>query len=186
MRRSRASRTAGPAVAADHARSFAPILGPAPRLLILGSLPGRASLAAGEYYAHPRNLFWDLMGDLVGAGRELPYSRRIAALRDRGIALWDVIAEARRPGSLDASIDLAGARHNDIAALIAQEPTLRAVAFNGGAARTLFQRHVTPRLGVATSTLTCLALPSTSPAHASLRPGAKVAAWRAILDYVGD
>ena len=186
MRRSRASRTAGPAVAADHARSFAPILGPAPRLLILGSLPGRASLAAGEYYAHPRNLFWDLMRDLDGAGRELPYDRRTAVLRDRGIALWDVIAEARRPGSLDASIDLAGARHNDIAALIAREPTLRAVAFNGGAARMLFQRHVAPRPGVATTALACLALPSTSPAHASLGADAKRNAWRAILDYVGD
>ena len=185
MRRSRAPRTAGQPAAADHARCFAPILGPAPRLLILGSLPGRASLAADEYYAHPRNLFWDLMGDLVGAGRSLPYARRTAVLRERGIALWDVIAEARRPGSLDASIDAASVRHNDIAALLASEPTLRAVAFNGAAARTLFRRHVAPRLDAAASGVGLLALPSTSPAHASLRPEAKRAAWRGILDYVG-
>ena len=171
------------AVAADRARSFEPVLGPAPRLLILGSLPGRASLAAGEYYAHPRNLFWDLLGELAGAGRELAYPARIDLLRARGIALWDVIAEARRPGSLDTAIDLAGARHNDIAALVAREPTLRAVAFNGAAARALFQRHIAPRLAPRSRPLACLALPSTSPAHASMTRAAKLTAWRQILAY---
>jgi TDG/mug DNA glycosylase family protein len=174
-----------PVAAADRARSFPPILGPAPRLLILGSLPGRASLAAGEYYAHPRNLFWDLLGELVGAGRDLPYAQRTALLRERGIALWDVIAEARRPGSLDASIDFAGARHNDIAALIGREPTLRAVAFNGAAARMQFQRQVAPRPVAGGPPLDLLPLPSTSPAHAGMRRAAKLAAWRPILAYCG-
>jgi double-stranded uracil-DNA glycosylase len=174
----------GHPAAPDHARSFPPVLGAAPRLLILGSLPGRASLAAREYYAHPRNQFWDLMGDLVGAGRDLPYARRLAILREHRIALWDVIAEARRPGSLDTAIDPASVRHNDIAALIGREPGIRAVAFNGGAARTLFQRHVAPRLTAADPALVRLALPSTSPAHARLRPDGKRAAWRAILDYL--
>jgi double-stranded uracil-DNA glycosylase len=174
-----------PVTAADHARSFPPILGREPRLLILGSLPGRASLAAGEYYAHPRNLFWDLLGELVGAGRDLPYARRLSVLRERGIALWDAIAEARRPGSLDASIDLAGARHNDIAALIRREPTLRAVAFNGAAARTQFQRLVAPRLVAGGPPLALLPLPSTSPAHAGMHRAAKLAAWTAILAYCG-
>jgi TDG/mug DNA glycosylase family protein len=172
-------------VCPERARSFAPILGPAPRLLILGSLPGRASLAAGEYYAHPRNLFWDLLGELVGAGRDLPYAQRTALLRERGIALWDVIAEARRPGSLDASIDFAGARHNDIAALIGREPTLRAVAFNGAAARMQFQRQVAPRLVAGGPPLDLLPLPSSSPAHAGMHRAAKLAAWRPILAYCG-
>lgn len=169
--------------AADRARSFAPVLGAAPRLLILGSLPGRASLAAGEYYAHPRNLFWDLMGELLGATRAQAYAARTARLQARGIALWDVIGEAHRPGSLDTSIDLATARHNDIAALIARAPSLRAVAFNGTAARRLFLRHVAPALGSRSATLQLLALPSTSPANAGVTLAAKRTAWREILRY---
>jgi len=126
-----------------------------------------------------------VVGGPVGAGRNLPYARRIAVLRERGIALWDVIAEARRPGSLDTSIDFADAQHNDIAALIAQEPTLRAVAFNGAAARTQYQRQVAPRLAAGRLPPALLALPSTSPAHAGLHRADKLAAWRAILAYCG-
>ena len=115
--------------APDHAESFPPLLGPAPRVLILGSLPGRASLAAGEYYAHPRNRFWWVMGALFEAGRELPYAERGERLRTRGIALWDVVQAARRPGSLDAAIERASLRHNDIAQLLKEQPTLAVLAF---------------------------------------------------------
>lgn len=177
---------ARPAAASDRARAFAPILGPAPRLLILGTLPGRASLAAGEYYAHPRNLFWDLMGEILGAGRDLSYAQRTSALRARGIALWDVIQEARRPGSLDAAIDTATARHNDIATLIAESGALRAVAFNGAMARQLFRRRIEPGLGPRLASLALLELPSTSPANAGVTVAAKRDAWRRILDYCGD
>jgi double-stranded uracil-DNA glycosylase len=176
---------ARPTAASERARCFPPILGPAPRLLILGSLPGRASLAAGEYYAHPRNLFWDLMGELVGAGRELPYAARTAILGARGIALWDVIQEAHRPGSLDAAIDTAGAHHNDVAALIRGSTTLGAVACNGALAWQLFRRQVVPGLGERAASLTLLPLPSTSPANASLTAAAKREAWRQILDHCG-
>jgi hypoxanthine-DNA glycosylase len=167
---------------ADRARSFAPLSGRAPHTLILGSLPGRASLAAGEYYAHPRNLFWEVMGELFGAGRELPYARRTALLMERGIALWDVVQDARRPGSLDASIEFATARHNDISTLVLAQPSLQVIAFNGATAARLFTRHVAPALGSRLATLALRALPSTSPAHAGLSREDKLAAWRGLLD----
>ena len=173
-----------PAVA-DRARSFAPVLGRNPRILILGSLPGRASLAAGEYYAHPRNLFWDVMGELAGAPRALPYAQRLDALTARGIALWDVVQDAHRPGSLDSAIDFASARHNDIAALLKAQPALQVVAFNGGTSARLFSRHVRPQLGARATALTLLPLPSTSPAHAGLPRDAKQLAWRQLAAYLG-
>lgn len=171
-------------VDADRARSFAPLVGAAPRLLILGSLPGRASLLAGEYYAHPRNLFWDVIEDALGVPRSMPYAQRTQALIARGIALWDVVQDAHRPGSLDASIELATARHNDIAALILRLPALRAVAFNGATAARLFTRQVLPQLGERADTLDQLPLPSTSPAHAGLSKDAKCEAWRRLVDYL--
>lgn len=174
-----------PPAGADRARSFAPVLGRNPRILILGSLPGRASLAAGEYYAHPRNLFWDVMGELAGAPRSMPYAQRLDALAARGIALWDVVQDARRPGSLDSAIDFASARHNDIAALLETQPALQVVAFNGGTAARLFSRQVRPRLGERAATLALLPLPSTSPAHAGLPRDAKLKAWRQLADYLG-
>lgn len=171
-------------VDADRARSFPPLIGAAPRLLILGSLPGRASLSAGEYYAHPRNLFWDLIAEYTGVSRSMPYAQRGQALVARGIALWDVVQEARRPGSLDASIEFATARHNDITSLILAQTTLRAVAFNGATAARLFTRQVLPQLGERAATLHLLSLPSTSPAHASLSLTAKRAAWQRIADQL--
>jgi len=171
---------------ADRARSFAPLVGLSPRLLILGSLPGQASLAAGEYYAHPRNLFWDFMGELFGAGRALPYAERTDRLATRGIALWDVVQEARRPGSLDASIDFATARHNDIAALVQSNATLRAIAFNGATAARLFMRHVAPAIGTQLAAVDLVPLPSTSPAHAGLSRSGKLEAWRRLEPYAAS
>ena len=167
-------------VRTDRTRSFAPLAGPHPRLLILGSLPGRASLAAGEYYAHPRNLFWDVMGALFGAGRDLPYAQRTATLVARHVALWDVVQEASRPGSLDTSIDFASARHNDIAAYVLATPSLRAIAFNGATAARLFRRQVAPALGAGLEAIALLPLPSTSPAHAGMDRAAKLAAWQVL------
>jgi hypoxanthine-DNA glycosylase len=166
---------------AERARSFPPLVGSAPHTLILGSLPGRASLAAGEYYAHPRNLFWDVMGELFGADRALPYVQRLAVLAYRGVALWDVIQEAHRPGSLDAFIDFATARHNEIAEFVLSRPSLQVIAFNGATAARLFTRHVAPALGNRLAALRLRALPSTSPAHAGLSREKKQDAWRALL-----
>lgn len=162
---------------------FAPIARRDARLLILGSMPGAASLAAGQYYAHPRNAFWPIVGGYCGAGAGLPYARRAAALRAAGIALWDVIASCRRRGSLDAAIERGSVRPNDFAAFLARHRRIACVAFNGGTAEALFRRHVLPRLAAALPgrRLRLLRLPSTSPAHAGLPPARKCAAWRRAL-----
>lgn len=159
-------------------RGFPPVVGPAPRVLVLGSLPGRASLEARQYYAQPRNAFWPIMGALCGASPALGYEARLAALAAAGIALWDVLLEARRPGSLDSSIVTATQRINDIAGLIAGHETIALVACNGLKAAGIFRRHVVPAL---TRSLAIETLPSTSPAHASLSRADKLARWRRAL-----
>ncbi len=158
-------------------RSFAPIVGRRPRVLILGSLPGDASLELGQYYGHPRNRFWELVGSALGENlRALPYPRRLSRLKARGVALWDVIAEARREGSLDSAIR--GARHNDVPALI-RRTGVRAVLFNGRRAADDFRR----RFGPAPDGVAAVVLPSSSPAHASLTPREKLRAWRRIASF---
>ena len=151
-------------------RAFAPVVDGRTRLLILGSLPGDASLAAQQYYAHPRNAFWSLIGRVIACDLVTrPYAKRLEALREAGIGLWDVILSGERRGSLDASIRRAETA--DLAALIATLPDLRAVAFNGGfAART--GRRTLARI----SALSLIDLPSSSPALA--RPFAeKAVVW---------
>ncbi len=158
---------------------FAPVAATDARILILGSMPGAASLAAGEYYAHPRNLFWPILGALVGAHPQLPYQQRLLVLQHAGIALWDVIANCVRPGSLDARIDPASIVVNDFARFFAAHPQIARIGCNGAAAATAFGRHVAPTL---VRELPLLRLPSTSPAHAALSFEAKLAAWRVLLD----
>jgi TDG/mug DNA glycosylase family protein len=162
---------------------FAPIARRDARLLILGSMPSQASLAAGQYYAHPRNAFWSIVGELSGAPAVLPYARRAAALRVAGIALWDVIASCHRRGSLDAAIEPGSLRLNDFELFFARHRRVACVAFNGGTAEALFRRHVLPRLtGTAPHRrLRLVRLPSTSPAHAGLSPRRKRAEWRRAL-----
>jgi hypoxanthine-DNA glycosylase len=148
-------------------------------VLLLGSLPGRASLAAGEYYAQPQNAFWPIMGALCGAGPELAYAERLRALTGAGIALWDVLAEAERPGSLDADIVAASQRVNDIAGLVAAEPRIELIGFNGKKAAAIFAREIEAALP--RGNLTTVSLPSTSPAFAAMRREQKLARWREIL-----
>jgi hypoxanthine-DNA glycosylase len=162
----------------DLARSFPPIAAPDARLLILGSMPGRASLAAGGYYAHPRNAFWPIMAQLLDFAADAPYGERTAALCRAGIALWDVLHACRRPGSLDSAIDRESLEANDFAAFLAAHPGIRHIFFNGSAAATLFHRHVRPGLGGPLPAFT--RLPSTSPAHASRSLADKLAAWQAV------
>lgn len=158
---------------------FPPVVDVKTRLLILGSLPGDASLKAGQYYAHPRNAFWRLTGGVIGTDLvALPYAGRLEALKAAGVGLWDVIASARRPGSLDAAIR--SAETADLNRLIDGLPALRAVAFNGGTAARLGRRGLTPRAHIV-----LIDLPSSSPAHT--RPLAdKAAAWAQLGPLLGD
>jgi double-stranded uracil-DNA glycosylase len=158
---------------------FPPVAAPDARLLILGSMPGQASLRAAEYYAHERNAFWRIMGDLLGAGPELPYAQRLEKLTAAGIALWDVIAACERAGSLDADIVGHSVAANDFAAFFTVHRNIARVFFNGAAAETAFRRRVLP--GLPDSSLQLSRLPSTSPAHAARSYADKLAAWSAIL-----
>lgn len=155
--------------------SFPPVADANTRTLILGSLPGAASLAAGRYYANPRNQFWRLLGIVTGTDLEpLCYDDRLAELRRHGIGLWDVVGEAVRPGSLDARI--ADAVPNNLATLADSLPRLSTVAFNGGTAARLGMPLLSGR-----PHLRLLRLPSSSPAHA-IPFERKLEAWRALAD----
>lgn len=156
--------------------SFPPVIDPYVRLLVCGSLPGERSLARRQYYAHPQNQFWPLISAVIDRDlTALPYSDRLAALLDGHIGLWDVVATARRRGSADAAIS--GVSANDIAALAATLPHLRAIAFNGGMAF----RHGARRLGP--TSLPLVALPSSSPLH-TIGLAAKLPAWLALREYL--
>ena len=122
--------------------SLPPVVAPDANLLILGSMPGVRSLEAQQYYAQPRNAFWPIMGEMLGAGPEQPYEVRLEILQRNRIALWDVLKSCHRPGSLDATIRAADAVPNDFAQLLSAHPTITHVFFNGVAAAGLFERLV--------------------------------------------
>jgi TDG/mug DNA glycosylase family protein len=163
-------------------RGFPPVADPDARILILGSMPGEESLRLRQYYGHRQNQFWDIMGDLFGAGRDVPYVVRLQRLRARRIGLWDVVQECRRQGSLDAAIEADTVRPNDFAGLFASCPGIEAVFFNGQKAAALFHRHVRPGLLAPYADIETICLPSTSPAYASLSREAKGARWIAIRE----
>lgn len=161
----------------DVSVGFAPIARADARVLVLGSLPGRRSLETGQYYAHPRNAFWSIMRRLANA--EGDYDERCQGLQDAGIAVWDVLFAAARPGSLDSNISLKSAQINDFRSFFESCPAIECVGFNGRKAAALYRRFVAPEAGVEISR-TCL-LPSTSPAYASLSIGDKTRIWRSML-----
>lgn len=155
--------------------AFPPSVDAHTRLLILGSLPGDASIKQGEYYAHRGNAFWMLMGDVLGEDmRALPYATRLKRLRARGVGLWDVIESAERKGSLDGAIH--GAELRDLSAFVARLPALRAIGFNGKTASLHGRRQLGDRPG-----LMLIDLPSSSGAYASLSRESKALAWRALV-----
>ncbi|MXP42519.1 DNA-deoxyinosine glycosylase [Altererythrobacter soli] len=157
--------------------SFPPVVAPDTRVLILGSLPGERSLAEQRYYAHPRNLFWRLIGEVIGRDLEvLDYDARLAALLAARIGLWDTVASAQRSGSLDAAIR--EAEHNPLADLAASLPQLRAVAFNGATSARI------AGVLLANSGLALLPLPSSSPAYAAMPLAEKRRLWRAIGEFL--
>ncbi|OZF00207.1 DNA-deoxyinosine glycosylase [Rhodococcus sp. 15-1154-1] len=156
--------------------SFPPIVDRSSHTLILGSMPGVASLRAVQYYAHPRNAFWPIMGALFGAGPEKSYDERTAILLARGIAVWDVVKLCTRRGSLDSAIVDSTVVTNDFDSLLGEFPSIRRIVFNGAKAETSFVRHVAPSV----RDVAVRRLPSTSPAHASLSFDRKLDAWRTI------
>lgn len=160
---------------------FPPVADDFARVLVLGSLPGRRSLEAREYYAQPQNAFWRIMGRLFGAEPALPYEQRLERLRARGVALWDVLAAGEREGSLDSSIDPKSIVVNDFASFLARHRRIGLICFNGRTAAELYRRRVVPMLAPEWAALTTRVLPSTSPAHASLRFEQKLARWAAAL-----
>jgi double-stranded uracil-DNA glycosylase len=163
--------------------SLAPIVDPASRVLILGTLPGERSLAAGAYYAHPRNQFWPIMASLFGDDPGGGPAERAAFLRRHRLALWDVLHSAERAGSLDA--DIKHAVPNDFAAFLAAYPAIRAIALNGTRAREMFDRQCWPALAPELQArLAVHALPSTSPAH-TMAFERKLAAWSIVRDLAG-
>jgi TDG/mug DNA glycosylase family protein len=159
--------------------SFAPVEDADASVLILGSMPGKASLAAGQYYAHHRNMFWTIMGELVGAHPGLPYQERLEILRSSGIALWDVLHSCVRKSSLDSHIEVTSEVPNDFNAFLLQHPAITHVLFNGAKAEQSFRKHVMPTLKSAT--LQYQRLPSTSPANAGVSNQRKLLAWQSVI-----
>jgi len=165
-----------------HIQGLAPIENANAKVLILGSMPGEASLRAGEYYAHPRNLFWRIMGSLISLAPESPYEQRVQALKSARIALWDVLHTCTREGSLDVNIDRASQVPNDFQSFFARHSNITHVFFNGAVAEKAYRRHVLANIKVAS--IEYLGLPSTSPANASISYERKLEAWRAISGVI--
>lgn len=151
------------------------------RVLVLGSMPGIASLQQAQYYAHPRNRFWPLMAVLCGVDGGAGYATRLQQMQAAGVGLWDVIGQCRRRGSLDADIVRGSEIANPVAALMATLPDLRLVACNGAAAHRAFVRFIQPALRLP-SAVPVLALPSTSPANAAASLQKLQQAWRPLAD----
>lgn len=162
-------------------QSFPPIADAKARILILGSMPGKASLAAEQYYAHAQNLFWHMIGEVTGTAASAPYAARARALKAHGIALWDVLASCAREGSLDSAIDDASIRANDFAAFYRAHPRIAQVFFNGAKAEACYRKHVLPLLADAPGPASYRRLPSTSPAYASMSRAYKQKLWQQAL-----
>jgi hypoxanthine-DNA glycosylase len=164
--------------------SFPPQIRAGCRVLVLGTVPSLRSLEMRQSYAHAHYLFWPMMGTLYGAGPDLPYAQRIAILNEAGIGIWDVLKECERPGSLDSSILAHSEVANDIPALLDAYPTIEAVALNGAKAHQVFQRLIAPAISAdRLKRLEILALPSTSPANASIPRDVKLERWRVLLRW---
>jgi double-stranded uracil-DNA glycosylase len=155
-------------------------------VLVLGTLPGARSLEVGEYYANPRNVFWKIMSRLLAVDLEVPYASRVTCLKESGVALWDVLAAAQRPGSLDAAIVGSSAASNDFGRFLRLHPGIRLICFNGKRAADLYRRNVLPLLGDEFKHVRYETLPSTSPAHATLSFDQKLDRWLVVKEALGS
>ncbi|HET8691254.1 MAG TPA: DNA-deoxyinosine glycosylase [Steroidobacteraceae bacterium] len=161
-------------------KGFPPIANRKARILVLGSMPSEASLAAGQYYAFRHNQFWRIAGEICGFAPDAPYAARRRGLLRARLALWDVIESCVRPGSLDSAIREDSVRANNFAAFLAGHPGIHRVCFNGRKAESAWRRHVRPTLP-ASLDLEYRLLPSTSPAHAGMGYRSKLRIWRSAL-----
>ncbi len=159
--------------------SFPPQIGAHCRVLVLGTVPSLRSIELRQSYGHAQNLFWPFMGELFDAGPQWPYAERIARLHARGIGIWDVLERCERRGSLDSDIVVASEVANDIPGLLARETGIAAIALNGAKALQVFERRIAPRIDASRArSLRVLAMPSTSPANASISRATKLECWR--------
>lgn len=166
---------------------FAPILPRKPKVLILGSMPGVASLDKRQYYGHPGNLFWPIVGKVLGFSPALPYRGRVACLQSAGIALWDVLHACERKGSADNAIVPSTERANAVDKLLQVYPQLRFVLLNGGKAHAAFRKHIVPELSARRQArLRLVCLPSTSPANAASARDKKIKCWTDALRQALD
>ena len=164
-------------------QSFGCISGEKPRILILGSMPGVASLQAQHYYAHPRNAFWPIMAQLLNAPVPSDWDTRYQWLTQHQIALWDVIGSCYREGSLDSAIQSDDLQLNPIASWLERQPTVSLIALNGAKAAQLFKRHLQMQIP---KSITVLTLPSTSPANAASRFVDKLQQWQQLLTHLDE
>ena len=165
----------------ERKHSFPPVTDARTRILILGSLPGERSLAERQYYAHPQNRFWELVGGAIDRDlRSLRYRARLTALLDAGIGLWDVIAHAQRRGSLDSAIRYPV--DNDLVTVVHALPRLAAIAFNGQRSSLAGRKLLH---GTAQS-LMLIDLPSSSPAYAAMPFAEKLVYWQALRSQLGQ
>ena len=168
----------------DRISSFPPLCGETPRILILGSMPGEASLHAGQYYAYPRNAFWPIIEALFGIAANTDYAQRCQALATHGVAVWDVLESCIRSGSLDAAIESSSIVPNDFLGFFERNPSINAIYFNGSMAEQSYRRYVLPELPEPFKGIECTRLPSTSPANASYSFDRKLTHWRRIADAI--
>ena len=163
---------------------FAAIADVNARVLILGSMPGSLSLQEQRYYAHPRNSFWFIMKDLFDATELKTYTQKLQLLRDKKIALWDVLETCERKGSLDSAIQSHSVIANDFETFFGQHTQIHSVFFNGARAETEYKKHVARLSGIQSLGLQYHRLPSTSPAHAAMSREQKCAAWKSVADIL--
>jgi TDG/mug DNA glycosylase family protein len=164
--------------------SFTPVADERARILILGSMPGSASLAAGQYYAHKQNAFWRIMAELLAFDYGIAYADKIAMLRSAHIALWDVLHSCKRIGSLDTMIEAETQLANDFVSFFHRHRAITHIYFNGSKAEACFKQLVMPNIEC--DTFHYQRLPSTSPANATIPFMKKLEAWRAILKPLHD
>ncbi|MFT6265153.1 MAG: hypoxanthine-DNA glycosylase [Oleiphilaceae bacterium] len=170
-----------------------PILGEAPVVLILGSMPSVKSLENQQYYAHPQNAFWWVMSELFGFDKLESYDVRTTYLKQKKIAVWDVIKTCHRPGSLDSAIDSTSIQANDFSTLLSEKTSIKLVVFNGQAAQKIYKKHVLSVNDIHREAANCsiknyagdfLVMPSTSPANAAIKREVKLDQWRALSAYL--